>query len=177
MLTLPENNEVASSVMASLYIQAVRQGQSTWFRVISGSMRPILQIGDAVYIQPATLDSLQVGEIAAFETPDGLVIHRVAHIRNTVSPAQFLEMGDVLLRANWVDEQALVGRVTEIRRGRRLVNLQSPLAKRYGKITANVRYRVYCFYQKRESNVERVVLRKFSRLVARLGYLFIWLKK
>lgn len=169
----PEREATESAVIASLYIQAVRQGQSTWFRVISGSMRPLIHSGDAVYIEPATAAGIEVGDIAAFETPAGLLIHRIVHRQQAGAYIRFIEMGDAALQANWMKEQAIVGRVILACRGNRQLDLRRPIAKRCGKVTAHLRYQLYCLCNDRKLGLVCVALRKCASQVARVGYLCI----
>ncbi len=161
--------EAESATLNSLYIQALRQGQSIWFRVVSGSMHPLLRVEDAVHIQPASLSDLHIGDIAAFETPAGLVVHRIVHVLPSVIPARFIEMGDITLQAHEVTEEAIAGRVCAVRRGDLLIDLQRPVAKRLGGVTARMRYRLYCKYRDSKHDLVRLVVRKSARLAARVG--------
>lgn len=153
-------------VIAELYREALRRGQPLWFRVASGSMHPLLCIGEEVYIEPATASELQVGEIAAFETSTGLVIHRIVLRQAGGKSIQLLEMSDTQLRAEPVESEAVIGRVIAIGRGKRRIDLRRPLAKKLGRVTARIRYR---FYTVRSSNgLAYVIVRKSARLVAHL---------
>lgn len=163
---MPELTETRSRVIDSLYIEAIRQGQPTWFRVASGSMRPLIQIGDSVYIEP--LQAISVGDIAAFETPEGLVIHRIVRCETSATGTRYLEMGDMQFSAHWFDEQALVGKVTLVRRNTTQIDLRLSIAKRYGKLSAQLRYRLYCLHK--HLPWLGVVVRKCATLVARLAY-------
>ncbi|HZS77035.1 MAG TPA: S24/S26 family peptidase [Ktedonobacteraceae bacterium] len=164
---MPEISETRARVIDSLYIEAIRQGQPTWFRVASGSMRPLIHMGDSVYIEPA--QAISVGDIAAFETPEGLVIHRIVRRQTGAAGTRYLEMGDMQFSANWFDEQAVVGRVTLVRSGTTQIDLRLSIAKRYGKLSAQLRYRLYCLHT--HLPLLRVVVRKCATLVARLAYL------
>jgi signal peptidase I len=156
-----------ASVMASLFVEAVRQGQSLWFRVASNSMIPLMRAGDNVYIQPAQASEIRPGEIAAFETSDGLVIHRIIDHQQREDSVRLLQMSDVELLPSWVKEQAVVGRVVSIRRKSRQVDLHHPIAKWCGKITARIRYRLYLHGK---NGALRIVLRGYSRLAIHFGY-------
>ncbi len=160
----------SASVIASLYIQAIRQGQSIWFRVASGSMEPILHVDDSVYIQPVKARDLRIGEIAAFETADGLVIHRIIQRKQTDVTIRLLEMGDVELRPSWIEEQAVVGRVVAIKQGPRQIDLLDQVARRCGRVTASLRYQLYYLYTSKKFIVLRVFSRRFSRLVVHFCY-------
>lgn len=164
-----EQNATESSVLTSLFIQALRQGQPVWFRVVSGSMLPLVRVGDAVHIEPTSASDLRVGDIAAFETPAGLVVHRLVHYEQTGNQARYVEMGDAALLAHHVDEQAIVGRVTSIRRATRQVDLRLPVAQRWGKVTARIRFRLYSIDKVIKFNPARFLIRKCARLVALVG--------
>jgi hypothetical protein len=156
----------ASSIISSLYIQALREGQSLWFRVASNSMFPLMQIEDSVYIQPATAYDIAPGEIAAFETSAGLVIHRIVYRQQTENSIRLLQMSDVDLFPSWVQEQAIVGKVVTIRRNKKKVDLRHPIAKWYGKIVADIRYRLYLNNKKTTMHLP---LRGCSRISLRGG--------
>jgi hypothetical protein len=154
-------------LIASLFIQALREGQSLWFRVASNSMFPLLRKGDEVFIQPVQACEIRLGEIAAFETSSGLVIHRIISIQHTPSGMRLLQMSDVERLTSWVKEQAVVGRVVNIRRADKQIDLQSPIAKWCGTVTAHIRNRLYLY----DNNIPfRIVLRGVSRIVIQLSY-------
>jgi signal peptidase I len=164
---LTRDDALDSIVIAALYIEAVRKGQPVWFRVTSGSMHPLLRVGEQVRIEPATAEQIQLGEIAAFETGEGLVIHRIVQRVQKSADIRLSEMSDVHLRVGPVDSAALVGRVVAIRQGNKRIDLQRPIAQKCARVTARARYR---FYTMRFRNkLAQVVIRKCSRLVARLG--------
>lgn len=176
-----EQESRSQSVIADLFIEALRQGQSFWFRVGSGSMLPLLKVGSEVYIEPAPASEIRLGEIAAFETAQGLMIHRIVSITGVVpvqpdrtagekaqgdnSPIRLLQMPDVVVRPSWIDEQAVVGRVVAFRDGNRHINLKHPVARKYGSVTAYVRYRLYMT----ENRLLKIVWRACSRLALTTG--------
>jgi signal peptidase I len=168
---LSQDDVSDDNVIAHLYRDAVRKGQPLWFRVASGSMHPTLRIGEEIYIKPATADQLHVGEIAAFETDAGLVIHRIVYQRRDNAGIQLVEMSDVHLRAGRVKSEAVIGRVVAIRQGNARIDLQRPIAQKLGQVTARVRYRFYTIRSR--SKLAQVTIRKCSRLVARLASWYI----
>ena len=165
----PTHKEADSGILNSLYLEALHQGQSIWFRVVSGSMRPSFLIGDAVLIQPVSPRDLHIGDIAAFETPAGIVVHRIVHFLPPKTPAGFIEMGDAMLQANEVSEEAIAGHVISVRRGDLFIDLQKPVAKKLGGVTAWLRYWFYCQYRDSKHYLVRLAARKSASLVARAG--------
>ena len=156
-----------SSLLSSLFIQAVREGQTIWFRVASNSMFPLFQRDDAVSIAPATADAIRLGEIAAFETKDGLLIHRIIHRQQNGQTIRLLQMSDVDLFASWIEPTSVVGKVIAVRKEGKQVNLAHPIAKWYGRIVATTRYQLYL---RNSHTLLRLPWRGCSRLSLRLGY-------
>jgi signal peptidase I len=161
-----------TSATDALHIEALRQGQPFWFRVASDSMDPTLQKGDTVYIVPAQAREIRIGEIAAFSTPQGFVIHRIIRIKESETTLRLLQMADVNVdtRANfWVKEKEIVGRVVAVQRGNLSIDLEQPVAQRWGRVTAQFRYWLYQVYSGQKSGVlstvQTKVLRRCSRLV------------
>ncbi|GAC1400345.1 MAG: hypothetical protein NVSMB49_12440 [Ktedonobacteraceae bacterium] len=157
-------NASSAAVVSALYIEALRRGQALWFRVASGSMGPLLHVNDTVRIEPA--QSIAVGEIAAFETQEGLVIHRIIQRQQTRTGVRLLQMGDGEVRASWLESSVVVGHVVAIRRGAIDIDIKKPIAKWCGYTIAMLRYQVYL----RASSIPfGTVLRLCSRLTCVLG--------
>ena len=162
---MSQQNTAQASVIISLYHEALRQGQSLRFQVVSNSMSPVLCVGDIVYIEPAKANEIRVGDIAAFETPGGMVIHRIARCKQTRERIRLLQMSDVeLLHPSWIEEQAVAGRVVKVRRRNRQADLRHPVARWSGIVTARIRYRLY------RCNPSSRIVHGVSRLVVHLGY-------
>ncbi len=169
-MSLSKQDLARASVIASLYIQALRGGEALWFRVASGSMAPTIREGDRVRIEPAKAKDIRSGEIAAFETAQGLVIHRIVQHEQIDTGVRLLEMGDVDLRASWVEESAVVGRVVVVHQGTCQIDLQRPIAQKCGTVTAFLRYRLYLLHTNKKFPFLQVTVRRSSRLVVRIGY-------
>lgn len=153
-------------MITSLYADALRQGQSLWFRVASSSMRPLLHIGDAIHIEPATAGQIRVGDIAAFETVHGLVVHRIIARKRSGTRVFLLQMADSEMRPNWIEQNAVVGRVTAIRWGEYYVQLRTPLARTCGGVIAFIRYQLYA---NKQATLKTLVLSICSRIALRIG--------
>lgn len=165
-------NETTSqaTTIASLYIEALRQKQPLWFRVASNSMHPLFYKDDDVYIEPAQAQDIDTGEIAAFETSDGLVIHRIVAIEQKSDTIRLLQMSDVEVIPGWVQEQAVVGRVVTVRCQKYQLDLRHPVARWCGKVTAVIRHQLY---KCRNNMPLSMVLRVASRLAIHLGHWWI----
>jgi hypothetical protein len=123
-------------------------------------------LGDRVFIQPAQAREIRIGEIAAFETSDGLVIHRIVRVQQAAEAIDLLQMSDVNLHLSRINEQAVVGKVVFIQRANKQMNLLHPIAKWCGTVTARIRYQLYLYNKSRPLGL---VFRICSRLVIHLG--------
>lgn len=66
-------------------------------KVLSGSMSPAIETGDAVIVQSVTPDAVRVGDVVTFRDPeDGsrLLTHRVRAVTTGPAGAQFVTRGD-----------------------------------------------------------------------------------
>lgn len=168
-------SHTSDSLLVSLSIDALRQGQSLWFRVASGSMSPLLQVNDAIYIVPAKAQELNRGDIAAFETAEGLMVHRIIHTQSKAEKGKaahrLLQMSDVVLQPTWLHDQAILGRVMIVRRGAKQVSLHHPIAKWWGWAISAIRYQLYL---QRDITPIRKGLRICSHITLSVGYQFLF---
>ncbi|HEY6286760.1 MAG TPA: S24/S26 family peptidase [Ktedonobacteraceae bacterium] len=169
-MSLSRQDVARATAISSLYIQALREGEALWFQVASGSMVPTLNVGDKVWIEPAKAIDIHNGEVAAFETAQGLVIHRIVQREHRGTNLRLLEINDVNLSANWIVEQAVVGRVTTIQRGTLEINLQHPVAQRWGSVTAYLRFKLYLLHTNKKSAWLGATVRRCARFTVRFGY-------
>lgn len=164
-MSLSSSELPPSSIVALLYIQALRQGLALWFTVVSGSMRPLLAIGSEIYIEPAQAQEMRIGDIAAFETPQGIVVHRIVQRRQSQTTLHLLQMADSDLYPNWIEAHDVIGRVVAVRRDTTCIDLQHPLARGLAAATAYIRH--WLFRCKRHHRPGSV-LHTCSRVVVHL---------
>ncbi len=102
----------------------VRTGQA-WFRVVSGSMRPLIEISDRILVERIPLQAIRTRDIILFRhDAEGIMVsHRVLRIIQQDGKTYLLQKGDAGLRAGVVDAQQIMGRVVAIERQGRLIDL------------------------------------------------------
>ena len=169
---MPPSPDQRAALLASLFIEALRRGEPSWFQVSSGSMRPLLRVGDCVRVEPTQAGTLRPGEIAAFETPQGLTVHRLLLSTYEYGTLRLLQMGDAGPVWSWLDPQQVVGRVVAVQRGSRELNLRLPIARWWGNLAAYARYQ---YYLKRTSSLTGTFARRCSRGIVRLAAWSSWL--
>jgi len=82
-----ENTRIIREMQAELFH---KQGQG-WFRVVSGSMRPLIDVDDRIFAKLVSAAEIQPRDIVLFNTPEALVTHRVVKIirQNGAAPGFF----------------------------------------------------------------------------------------
>lgn len=110
------------AVLTGLLKDGMTAGQIPFLRVTSGSMRPILQVGDEVGLQFVTLDQLQPGDIVVVSDRDEILTHRFYGTKCVGPPPRFLTRGDRVLSFDkvWNAEQLLGRAVVRRRKGQML---------------------------------------------------------
>ena len=116
-----------------LAAESLRRGNTLRLRARGGSMLPFLVDGDIVVVRPAAAAEVRIGDVICYEPPSGgLCLHRVIGRRER----GFVTRGDALAYAEIVPDVALLGlATTRERRGRRAA-LDTPRARRRGRVIA-----------------------------------------
>ena len=105
MCAAAENVELARPEVSGLFENVLAGGYSVRVQVTGRSMRPFLQGGEVLIIEPVGSRLLRVGDVVLFkDAQDRLVIHRVIRARDTSIQTQ----GDAL---NEPDSPVEIGRI------------------------------------------------------------------
>lgn len=119
----------------ALAARSLRLGTTLRVRARGGSMLPFLLDGDVLVVRPAAAAEVRTGDVICYEPPSGgLCLHRVI----ARGERGFVTRGDALTYVEVVPDAALLGVVTaRERRGRRTA-LDTPPARRRGRVIAAV---------------------------------------
>ena len=155
-LTLSQNTII------DLWEDLYSKKQKSWLTILSGSMMPLLQIGDKVLIQSVKPTEIRFGDIIVFKTLDSakLIVHRVIRRYNSNSDGNgpsFLQKGDSTTTAEIVSSKYLIGKVIAIRKGSKIIYLNDGIWKFVNLILTLFSYSVY--YLKPENPVLKRIAR------------------
>jgi signal peptidase I len=96
-------------------------------RVYGASMLPWVRPGDVVVIHSASPDTVRCGDVVLFRRSDSLYVHRIVEKRGLRRGARFLAKGDANPHADGIiGQEEILGRVVNLYRGNRLIDLDSP---------------------------------------------------
>ena len=101
-------------VLGEMWREACDRGTRLRFAVASGSMKPLIQVGDVLMVSKVRPHQIHIGDIVAFQDAQNVVVHRI--IGKSLSDQQltFRHMGDAGASSGKIAAQNLIGRVAVI---------------------------------------------------------------
>ncbi len=112
------------SVLGQMWREACDRGSHVNFRIMSDSMKPLINSGDVVTITRAEPARLRIGDVAAFHHSDTVIVHRIIGRRG--SPPTFRHMGDAGNISTNAAAAQVIGRVSAVKKPGRHIDLDSP---------------------------------------------------
>jgi len=114
--------EISDDQFASLASEILAMGRSVRFRVRGGSMRPFIQDGDLLEIQPVRSNDIRLGDILLYHFGcQQLLVHRVVRVQKDVllkgglTSRCFVIQGDAAQRPDGcIKPEFVLGRVTSV---------------------------------------------------------------
>ena len=90
-----------------------KQGRG-WFRIVSGSMRPLIDIHDRILVERVNSCDVRPRDIILFKNSDALVSHRAIKLLRRNSKTLILQKGDAGGNAGLIDAESEQGRVVAV---------------------------------------------------------------
>jgi signal peptidase I len=125
----------SSEANRDLWIEAVKKSGFGVATVASGSMSPVLNVGDKVYVRLGTLSYYGTGDIVVFTVADSLMIHRIIGSLWTPQGILFIHKGDnaSAMAFGLVKQEQILGRPIIVKKGSKMIlvsSLPKPRASR-----------------------------------------------
>jgi signal peptidase I len=117
-----EDSKVGAKTIISLWADLHQKKGELWLPVLSGSMLPLLNIGDNVLVQSIEPSKVKPGDIIVFRDLDRFIVHRVIKTYKN-EQISFLQKGDNAKTAEIVSGENLIGMVTLVHKRNRLIYL------------------------------------------------------
>ena len=112
------NDQVKSGAIIALWEDLYNKKQKSWLAILSGSMMPLLQIGDKVLVHSVKPAEIRVGDLMVYKSNDNLIVHRVIRKYDSLS---FIQKGDNAATAEIVSSKDVIGTVIAIRKGNKMI--------------------------------------------------------
>ncbi len=111
-----------SKALCVLFRKSISRSGGKWLRVVSHSMYPIIGTGDWIWIESIRDGKFRVGDIVLFIREAKLITHRILKVdrKNEV----LVEKGDDSGESNIVPYSDVVGRITQIKKPNRIINVE-----------------------------------------------------
>jgi len=100
----------------------LKQGQG-WFRIVSGSMRPLIDIRDRVLAKRVDPFDVQSRDIILFKNSNALVTHRIMERVDKNRELFFLQKGDGGGSVGMIPAQSVLGKVVAIEKNGTVLRL------------------------------------------------------
>jgi signal peptidase I len=82
-----------------------------WFRVVSGSMRPLIEVGDRIFVKRTVPAEIKPRDVILFKSEGAFVTHRVLKISEVDGKQMIVQKGDAGGIPATIPGDAVIGRV------------------------------------------------------------------
>lgn len=133
--------------LKNLYLSLLKEGKPIYMNAWGWSMFPFIKNGDRIKIEPIANSEIEVGDIVAVDmkndTGPWFFVHRVVKISLSDKQRIYITKGDAAGSGHDkpVTINLIVGRVTEIIRGKIAINLKLSFWRRLNRIIANISFK------------------------------------
>jgi signal peptidase I len=115
-----------------------------WFRIISGSMQPLIDINDRVLVKKIAPSEVKMRDIILFKSNDAFVAHRVIKLEKHNGKTMILQKGDEGVHAGLIAPESIIGKVMTIEKRGRFLDLESGQGR---VINSFLGFKNYIFYR------------------------------
>ena len=148
---------VSPPVLTILYEELLLKKGELLLTACSGSMTPLIMIGDKVKVRTISTEVISFGDIIVFRKEEKLVILRVVAKGKFDRQSFFLQKGDRISLPLRISAECVLGKVSEIHKPSRCIRLNSR-KWRFLNLLLAVRSYLICFTQPNLPAKERSLL-------------------
>jgi signal peptidase I len=114
-----------NNILEKIQNELFQKNGKGWFRIISGSMRPLIDIHDRVLVNRITPLEVKKGDIILFKSDNVFVTHRVTGFSEENGKRMILQKGDAGDYAMMISPEAVMGKVILIEKNGKFIDLES----------------------------------------------------
>ncbi|MBM4145946.1 MAG: signal peptidase I [Nitrospira sp.] len=96
-----------------------------WFKIISRSMYPLIEVNDRVLVKKLDAHELRSGDIILFKVDDNFITHRIIKILKREGRLLFYQKGDANKCATLISPESIIGKVIAIEKNGNLLSFRS----------------------------------------------------
>ncbi len=110
-------------VLGEMWQEVCERGRDLNFKIVSGSMSPMINTGNVVTVSKADPSRVRIGDVLAFQDGENIVVHRVIGKCWINRQLYFRHRGDAGVGSGRVPAINLIGRVLSVRKDGREIML------------------------------------------------------
>ena len=123
--TLKVDHDKDEGTIIDIQAGLFQENGKGWFRIISGSMSPLIEINDRVLVKKVNSSEIKQGDIILFKNDGTSVTHRVIRFSSQNGSAKILQKGDASNYASFIPYDDVIGKVITIEKKGKFLNLNS----------------------------------------------------
>jgi signal peptidase I len=123
--TIAKPDDKVKFVLGEMLQEVCERGKSLSFKIASGSMSPIIEVGNVVKISRVKPSHVRTGDIVAFREGQNVVVHRIIGKKRLNRELIFSHRGDDGAISGKIPAKDLIGRVFLIKKGEREISLNT----------------------------------------------------
>lgn len=112
-------------ILPEMWQEVCEKGSSVRFRISSGSMSPMINVGDIVKVRKIEPSAVCAGDVVAFQTGQRVIVHRVIARKWSVNGLIFRHGGDSSVSSGVFKADMLIGKVVSINKAGRDIPLDT----------------------------------------------------
>jgi signal peptidase I len=107
---------VVEANLQQLWLDLYEKRGKGWLTVVSGSMHPMIKVGDRVLVTRFSPRLAHFGDVIVFRKRDELVVHRIIGRNCVGGTAMIMQKGDANAHGSLIDPRSILGKVICIHR-------------------------------------------------------------
>jgi len=113
------------SILGEMWQEACEKGRNLRFKIVSGGMSPVIEVGNIVRVSRAKPSRIRIGDVVTFRDGQSVVVHRLIGKISSNAQLTVRHRGDASASSGTIAAQNLIGRVTVIEKEGHKIRLDS----------------------------------------------------
>lgn len=153
------------------------------FMVMSGSMMPLINIGERIVVAADKPKNIRIGDVVLFKSGQLLVVHRIIGKRHRSGSVLYRQKGDASLHSELIQLEQIIGKVVAIEKKGKRYDLNQPrwrvvalvIGSTMAVLDACFRTALYVRQRLFKAGSSNPVVRLLRRIFERTQKLILWL--
>jgi len=103
-------------LVSKTWVEEFEKTGAGWLQILSGSMAPLIQKWDRIYVEKVDLSKIHRGDIITFWRSGVLITHRVIKKMQHGDEMSFVERGDQYFTHSIISSSSVIGKVKQIKK-------------------------------------------------------------